>query len=120
MKQYHKQYSLINDGDYYRLLDLTAQKDISAWEFAAEDGSRALLNIVYMHVRGNFQPPVLHLRGLTPDASYRLTEDNGREIGVWTGAALMNAGFRVPRSNACYPAGATDYAAFQIELERIG
>ena len=120
VKQYHKQYSLINDGDYYRLLDLTAQKDVSAWEFAAEDGSRALLNIVYMHVRGNFQPPVLHLRGLTPDASYRLTEDNGREIGVWTGAALMNAGFRVPRSNACYPAGATDYAAFQIELERIG
>ncbi len=119
VKRYHALYSLINDGDYYRLLDMTAQRELSAWEFAAEDGSRALLNIVYSHVRANFVPPVIHLRGLTPDASYRMTDDAGREVGVFTGAVLMRAGFRAPRAESSYPAGANDYPAFQYDLVRL-
>ena len=119
VKQYHRLYSLINDGDYYRLLDMTQQKDLSAWEFAAEDGSRALLNIVYAHVRANCPPPMLYLRGLTPDASYRVTDDTGHEIGVWTGAVLMHAGMRAPIPQEARAYGQTDYAAFQFELERL-
>lgn len=118
VKQYHKLYSLINDGDYYRLLDMTRQQEVSAWEFAAEDGARAVLNVVYAHVRTNYIPPVLHLRGLTPDASYRVTDDRGNEVGTWTGAVLMHAGMRAPRPSDA-PAGESDYAAFQFELERL-
>lgn len=118
VKQYHKQYALINDGDYYRLTD-PAKEDLTAWEFAAEDGSRALLNIVYSHVRSNCPPCVLYLRGLTPGARYRMTDDGGRVLGEYTGAALMNGGFRAPRARTGYPAGAVDYAAFQFQLERV-
>ena len=62
---------------------------------------------------------LLYLRGLTPDASYRVTDDTGREIGVWTGAVLMHAGMRAPIPQEARAYGQTDYAAFQFELERL-
>ena len=118
VQQYIRLYDLINDGDYYRLTD-PAACCLTAWEMAAPDGSRALLSIVYSHVRANLYPPILRLRGLTPDARYRLTGDDGKVYGEWTGAALMEAGFRSPRQHDAYPHGCADYAAFQIELTRV-
>ena len=76
---------------------------------------------------GQALPPVDHdadaligdLFNRNPDARYRLTGDDGKVYGEWTGAALMEAGFRSPRQHDAYPHGCADYAAFQIELTRV-
>jgi len=108
VKAYQRLAGLIMDGDYYRLNELEDGKDWSAWMFAAKDGSEALVNLVLTHVRANGAFPYVRLRGLIPDAKYRL---DGEER-VFSGAALMYAGYSFP------PAWG-DYAAHQLHFTRV-
>ena len=90
---------LLRNGDYYRLNELDEQKQYSAWEFAARDGSEALLNLVIKRVQAN--APLVHVRmkGLIPEATYSL--DGSAES--YLGAALMKGGYTFPMLWGDYP-----------------
>ena len=64
-------YWLIQDGLYYRLTDVVHNTAYAAWMFAAKDGSEALVNLVVTHVRPNYVPMHVRLKGLIPEAKYR-------------------------------------------------
>ena len=68
--------------------------------FASGDGSEALVNLVVTHIRANGSFPFVKLRGLIPDASYRLEGTDQK----YTGAALMDGGFSFPLKWGDYPA----------------
>lgn len=92
VEEFKKYYDLIQNGDYYRLTDDGSKSPYVAWEFAAEDQSEALLNVVVLRAKAN---PMLHtvlVKGLKPDAIYRVegTEEE------YLGSALMNGGYPVP------------------------
>ena len=97
---YHRCADLIAQGNYYRLNELDDGGDFVAWMFAARDGREALVNLVISHVRANGPFPFVKLRGLKPDARYRL--EGGEQ--VFSGAALMNGGFSFPLTRGDYPA----------------
>ena len=99
---------LIAQGDYYRLNELDDGKDYSAWMFAAKDGGEALVNLVLTHVRANGPFPHVKLRGLIPEARYRLEGTDQ----ICTGAALMYGGYS-------FPPVWGDYPAHQLHLIRI-
>ncbi len=101
---FKEHYDLIQRGDYYRLSDPCAAP-YAAWEQAAPGGGEALVSLVYgsNHAAAPFR--TLRLKGLNPDALYRV---NGGEL--WRGDVLMAAGFPLPM-----PTG--DYQSLQLYLK---
>ena len=69
-------------------------------EFAAKDGSEALVSIVITDVEANAPFPYIRLYGLDPEGIYRL-EDTKECI---SGAALMYGGYALPQIPGDYPA----------------
>ena len=126
IEQFKSYYDLIQNGLYYRLTEI--YKDYyEAWEFAAEDGSEALLNVVATDVQPN--PALMHikLKGLDPDALYEIDDRDLKkytevcppylhaervEKKQITGDALMNAGYTLPWAFGTYP-------AFQLHFKKI-
>ncbi|MDO4734355.1 MAG: alpha-galactosidase [Lachnospiraceae bacterium] len=96
---YHRYAELIREGNYYRLTELGDDPDFISWMFASKDGEEALVNFVMVHVRANGPFPFIKLRGLLPEANYRL-EGTDR---VYTGAALMHGGLSFPQMKGEYP-----------------
>ena len=108
VRQYKKYEELIRQGRYYRLSNPFTD-NYAAWMFAAEDKSRALLNIVMLENHSNMEISVVKLKGLEADAVYE-DERSGRR---YDGAALMAAGLPLPLPKEEYP-------AYQIELRLCG
>ena len=100
LARFRKYDALIRGGDYYRLTDPRDAKRIAAWQFVATDRSEALLNVVVTHPEANPRPLHLRLKGLDPDASYRLDGDER----VYSGAALMYGGYTLDALFGDYPA----------------
>ena len=98
--QFHQFSDLISEGDYYRLDRPETEKSFTAWEFAAKDGSEALVSIVITDVEANAPFPYIRLLGLDPEGMYRL-EDTKECI---SGAALMFGGYALPQIPGDYPA----------------
>lgn len=92
VEEFKKYYSLIQQGDYYRLTDDGRKSPYVAWEFAAEDGTEALLNVVTLRVRAYAMPYTVRINGLKPEAVYEV-EGTGEK---YSGAALMNGGYLLP------------------------
>lgn len=92
VEEFKKYYSLIQQGDYYRLTDDGRKSPYVAWEFAAEDGTEALLNVVTLRVRAYAMPYKVRIKGLKPEAVYEV-EGTGEK---YSGAALMNGGYLLP------------------------
>ena len=126
IKEFKKYYDLIQNGMYYRLTEIK-EDYYEAWEFAAEDGSEALLNVVATDVQPN--PALMHikLKGLDPDAVYEIDDDDLKkytegfptylladsvDIKQLTGDALMNAGYTLPWAFGTYP-------AFQLHFRKV-
>lgn len=122
IKFFKENYSLIQDGEYHRLSDPDSNEWYTAWEFAAADGSEALLNVVLTHSKANSPHIHLRLRGLDPDARYRIASEDyygnhmpwdlmysgasaGRGERTYSGSALMYAGFTLPMLFGDYPGG---------------
>ena len=118
-ERYHRFYELTHRGRYYRLTELEPPVDFVAWAFVAEDGSRALVNLVVTRPHANTQGFHLRLRGLVPGGRYRLSElivegceqPDGRYLGnkklegrVFTGKSLMYAGLTLQPMRGDYPA----------------
>lgn len=106
--QKYKQYApLIQQGDYYRLSN--PQKDeLSAWEFVSEDRRKALINVVMLKQHGNMTVNYVKMRGLIPEAFYKI---EGHEQ-IYSGAALMQAGIPVPIESG-------EYLAYQSYVECV-
>ena len=96
--QFHEDEDVLRDGLYYRLTDVT-QGWYAAWQMVSEDKSRSIVNLVVTSPQPNRAPLRLRLRGLDPDARYRIDED----VHVLTGAALMNGGYTFPQMLGDYP-----------------
>lgn len=92
VEEFKKYYSLIQQGDYYRLTDDGRKSPYVAWEFAAEDGTEVLLNVVTLRVRAYAMPYTVRIKGLKPEAVYEV-EGTGEK---YLGAALMNGGYLLP------------------------
>lgn len=87
IKDYHRNYELVNRGDLYRLISPFDNPYRAAWQFVSPDKSRTMFTLVTMR-REFRQHLIVKLRGLDPDAYYR-NEETGE---VFSGALLMNAG----------------------------
>ncbi len=99
---------LVREGLYYRLS--SPKKDpVCAWEFAAEDGSEAIVCAVVIEVEGYGVADYVVPRGLTPGAMYR--EVNSDK--VYPADALMDMGVPLPISSA-------PYMSRMYRFERIG
>ena len=126
IEQYKKYYDLIQNGLYYRLTEIKNDY-YEAWQFAAEDRSEALLNVVVTDVQPN--PTLMHIRlkGLDTSALYEIDDEDLSkytegfpsyifadkvEKKVITGDALMNAGYTLPWAFGNHP-------AFQLHFRRI-
>ena len=125
--RYHRWYSLIHRGRYYRLTGLDGQSDHVAWAFVGRDGAQALVNLVVTRTHANTHGIHLRLRGLNPDWRYRLTElvvegcdqPDGRYLNdadiahrAVTGRCLMTAGITLRPMRGDYPGA-------QLLFERV-
>ena len=118
--------TLIHAGSYYRLAGPYDNDGMTAWEYAAEDGSEALVNVVVSHVRANWLGMCLKLKGLLPEAKYeiqwmkapadkKLPFEAGKDLEgtmVLSGDALMYGGISIPMLYG-------DYPALQIYLKQL-
>ncbi len=90
VKDYHKYYDVIHNGDLYRLIAPTENSHRCAWGYVSQDKSEALFTFVTMLRCQNSQFYV-RLKGLDPDKYY--LDDETDE--VHSGALLMNAGLNL-------------------------
>ncbi|MBQ8510434.1 MAG: alpha-galactosidase [Clostridia bacterium] len=94
VEAYHKYYNVIQDGDYYRLINPTEDKanitSAAAWESVSQDKNEILLTYVVMRTQVAISR-YIRLRGLDPAKIYTDTA-SGRK---YSGALLMNAGLNL-------------------------
>ena len=109
VKAYKDNWKLIQDGEYYRLSNPYEPDGLGAWEFAAEDGSEALLTVVALNTHGNPLTSYVRLKGLRADGWYR-DEAAGR---MYEGRALMEGGIPVPHME-------DEYQSWQMHLRLCG
>lgn len=107
ISRFKKYGRLIHNGLYYRLSD-PLSGNVAAWEFAAEDGSEALVQGMVFRTMPTSLQHCVKLRGLDPDKEYRL---DGTDFSA-TGAALMNGGYLLPRTWG-------DYVSFELHFIRV-
>lgn len=101
IERFHRFYSLIQYGEYYRLI--SPMHPYTVWEFADSDGKEALINAVYARVEACATPIHVKLKGLKAQASYRVTLLDEEKYEKWhvhdcilSGAALMKGGITFP------------------------
>lgn len=125
---FDKHYQLIQNGLYYRLTDPTEEERYAAWQFVDEEQGETLVNLVLTHPEANARPLHVWLRGLAPDALYRVESldihgchaapQAGLDLAmegvgkVYSGSTLMRAGYTLPQL-------AGDYPSVQMYVKRV-
>ncbi|MBQ9157601.1 MAG: alpha-galactosidase [Eubacterium sp.] len=99
IRRYKAYAPLIQHGLYYRLTDPRADQ-AAAWEFAAEDGSEVLVQVVMQEIHGNMTNNYIRLKGLRAGALYEDAQ-TGR---IYPADALMQVGWPVPIEPGDYQA----------------
>jgi alpha-galactosidase len=103
----------VQNGDQYRLRSPRTE-DVAATQYVAADGKQSVL-FVYRHSQEyNTPAPPIYLRGLDPNARYRVTPLDGKQREqqqVLTGAFLMDSGLHFNLRN--------DYDATAVVLDRV-
>ncbi len=104
---------LLRDGDLYRLNELDDPLDFTAWQIVSPGKEESLVSVVVTHPRANPRPLHLRLKGLDPEANYRLEqpelldsylpEPEEKLPPVMSGAALLYGGLTLPRMMGDYP-----------------
>lgn len=92
--QYKEIRATIQSGDLYRLRS-AQQHAFSAVEYVSKDRAEAVLFAFRTHIPDPIELPPLYLRGLDPDARYRIDSVDGAR----SGKAWMHAGVRVSLHN---------------------
>lgn len=97
IRLYKKQYDLIALGTYYRLTNPIEQKSYAAWAFVSPDRKYAIVNYVLLEREANPTYVTLRFCGLDERKKYQV--EGG---GLYSGAALMYAGYRMPKLYSAY------------------
>lgn len=97
IKRFKEYGPLIHNGAYYRLSNPMEDK-FAVWEFVSPDQSQVLVHGMIFRTEANMLRYPVRLQGLAAGKRYRL-EDTEQE---YTGAALMEAGILLPRSQGDY------------------
>ncbi len=88
IKEFHEYYDLTHEGDYYRLTD-RENKSFAAWEFVAQNQSRALVEVVKKDAWGNPLPVHVPVKGLDDNAMYVCSINGIRRAGkTWNRAGV--------------------------------
>ena len=105
-------YSLIQEGDYYRLTNPFQDEDYTAWEHVSPDKREALVSLVTGSTRA--APPfiILRLKGLDPQRRYRVSGTDSLYGTPCRGDTLMYAGCPLPLLWG-------DYQSVQLYLEAV-
>lgn len=137
---YHRFQPLVREGDYYRIASWRENHRYDCWQVVAKDKSEALLTYVQVLAEPNWHSRKIRLKGLEPEAEYRLEEigpgpaeekaeaPEGPEFGpeadrqakagrtvtdqVYKGAFLMYGGLLIPRMEG-------DFMSKMIALSRV-
>lgn len=95
--EYKRYYSLLANGNQFRLTNPFQNNRLAAWEMLSDDRSEMLLTCVYLQAEGNPRERYLRLRGLHPDFYYQVTCLEQPEFSmVLAGSILMNVGLVLP------------------------
>ena len=90
--RYKELADLVMSGDYYRLTSpYDVKEPFACWEFVREDGSEAWVVDIYLRTVANRYPAFVKIRGLIPDAQYRINGSNE----TYSGASLMYCGIKL-------------------------
>ena len=82
----------IQNGDLYRLAQISENNGFSIWLYVSPDREQAVYSFIrLLHLQGHHMGPI-RLRGLKADAPYAVTDEFGSEIGLFSGAQLMYLG----------------------------
>ena len=92
VEEYKTYYDVIQRGDYYRLTSPYEGSRACAWSFVSRDQKECLFCAVVVKLQANPDAMIVRLKGLCPNAKYRL---EGTEQ-VYTGSALMYGGVLLP------------------------
>lgn len=95
---YHRFQPLIREGDYYRLASFSENHLYDCWSVVSKDRTEALVTYVQVLAEPNCHSRRLKLKGLNPEADYRLSETGG----IYSGALLMQGGILIPRKSGDY------------------
>lgn len=104
--QYKKYCPLIMNGDAYRLTNPFLNVEYMANMFVSPDKTCALVSIVQNVTHANPIRSILRLKGLNPDATYRMNDGS-----IFRGDQLMYAGIHTPILG--------EYEATLLYLEQI-
>ena len=74
IKDFHKDYWVIQKGTYYRLTDERKESWYTAWEIVSEDQTQAIVNLVVTDIHANPEFPYVKVRGLKKQSLYRLED----------------------------------------------
>ncbi len=103
----------VQQGKLYRLASPLID-DSSQMEYVAQDGSQAVL-LAYVHSQRLLRPyPSVHLRGLDPNATYRVRALDAEKYtgdATMSGSLLMGAGLNLILGG--------DYDSTALVLERL-
>ena len=91
IQEYKAIEGLVQSGDYYRLTNPFENRNHVLWQFVSKDKKETIVRGVQLHNEGNAAVYLIRLEGLEAKRHYEDTE-TGK---VYTGAALMKAGFPV-------------------------
>ncbi len=80
VKMYHRFQPLMREGDYYRIASWGENHRYDCWQVVMKDKSEALITYVQVLAEPNCHSRKLRLKGLDPEAEYRL-EEVGLEDG---------------------------------------
>lgn len=105
---YKRNFRVIAEGDYYRLTSPYENPYLTAWQHVSKDRKKSLVSLVVTEKESNDAQRYLKLKGLEPDAMYRIEGQKGR----YSGTLLMNAGLPVP-------AELLEYEGIQIVLKMV-
>jgi alpha-galactosidase len=103
---------LVQFGDFFRILSPFEGND-TAWIFVSPDRSEAWAAYFRPQAEPNAPLPIFRLKGLDPDADYRVSPCAGASSpsGIYGGDELMNAGIRLDL-------GTGDHRSRSLLLER--
>ncbi len=104
VKMYHQFQPLVREGDYYRIASWGDNHKYDCWQVVSKDKQEALMTYVQVLAEPNWHSRKIRLKGLDPEAEYRLEiigaeakEGQALTGRVYKGAFLMYGGLLLPR-----------------------
>lgn len=104
VKMYHQFQPLVREGDYYRIASWGDNHKYDCWQVVSKDKREALMTYVQVLAEPNWHSRKIRLKGLDPEAEYRLEvigaeakEGQALTGRVYKGTFLMYGGLLLPR-----------------------